>query len=188
MGKKGGALTSLTPDCYFGLHPAGHGIWSARIWSYLNRCIIPVISSDGVVMPFERVLDYSRFTTKLLSGTYEHLNFRPVRRMLALAAAARLEANVSSTTTGVVLQTSSNPTGTTQDAAIMYAMQNNTKEAAPWMNWASEDKLRNPFTLIQLELLCFSRHRESHQSIVSFCSRPRSRIAKAEYYPGGKSA
>eukprot|EP00966_Prymnesium_polylepis_P036180 839352-Prymnesium_polylepis.2 len=51
----------------FGLHAAGYGTWSARLWDFMTHCVVPVIFTDGVILPFERFLQYELFSAKLLS-------------------------------------------------------------------------------------------------------------------------
>ena len=41
-------------DSYFMLTPAGLGVWSARFLNALQFGVVPVITTDGVIKPFER--------------------------------------------------------------------------------------------------------------------------------------
>ena len=58
-------------DSYFGLAPAGFGCWSSRIWDSVVHLTVPVIVADGIVEPFERFLDYTSFSAKLLTPRAE---------------------------------------------------------------------------------------------------------------------
>lgn len=68
----------LKDKALFGLHAAGIGSWTARIFHYLFRCLIPVVATDGVILPYERVLNYRQFTNKILSSSYAPRNSRGV--------------------------------------------------------------------------------------------------------------
>eukprot|EP00667_Euglena_gracilis_P007375 EG_transcript_7451 len=53
----------------FGLAPAGFGCWSARFFDFVSQLVVPVIMADHIEEPFERFLDYRRFTVKVMTGT-----------------------------------------------------------------------------------------------------------------------
>lgn len=65
--KKHSDINSDTNNVY-GIHAAGWGIWTARFYHYMQLGIIPIFQSDGVIMPFERFLNYEAFSVKLLSN------------------------------------------------------------------------------------------------------------------------
>jgi hypothetical protein len=137
-------------DAYFGLHSAGWGIWTARLYNYLNLSIVPVISSDGVILPFERLLNYRAFTVKLLAETYaKNQDPSALARLQKAARAARLHARDSTD-----LQSE-----TAALANRLYGMQRNAKAASYWLDWRSRDEFRNPFTLLLIELYGFVDHR-----------------------------
>ena len=50
------------------------------------------------------------------------------------------------------------------------------EEASLWLDWRSKDGLKNPITLLLLELACKAKMKYPH------CKQPRSRIAKMEYF------
>ena len=54
-------LIESEKESYFGLHTAGLGIWTARLYDYLSKGIIPVITSDGVILPFEKEFFFPNF-------------------------------------------------------------------------------------------------------------------------------
>jgi hypothetical protein len=113
-------------DSYFGIHCAGFGIWTSRFYNYLNMGIVPIVPSDGVILPFEKFLNYPAFSVKLLSSTYNANNLTPIRE---LERAAR--------------------------GGALFGMQQNAKEVANWFYWRSKEPFKNPFTLIILELYQF---------------------------------
>lgn len=133
-------------DAYFGLHSAGWGIWTARLYNYLNLSVVPVISSDGVILPFERLLNYRGFTVKILAETYARSRERtPLTRLEEAATAARLRARDV-------------PDPKSETASLgdrLYRMQQNAKAASYWLDWRSEDAFRNPFSLALIELYGF---------------------------------
>ena len=59
-------------NCYFGIHCAGYGIWTARFYNYLLTGIIPISFSDGVIMPFESFFNYKSFSLKILGSTCDN--------------------------------------------------------------------------------------------------------------------
>jgi hypothetical protein len=159
------ADVSADEDAYFGLHSAGWGIWTARLYNYLNLSIVPVISSDGVILPFERLLNYRAFTVKILAETYARKRDpSPLARLQEAARAARAAAS-----DGADL-----PDGTSVLAERLYGMQQNAKAASYWLDWRSEDRFRNPFSLVLIELYGFVDRR----------CRPdiRQPVARAEYW------
>jgi len=114
-------------DAYFGVHCAGHGIWTARLYNYLITGVIPILCSDGVILPFERYLNYRAFSIKVLSSTYDKNDQNFVEIIKSVSNRAR------------------------QDS-LLYGMQKNAKEASEWLDWKSTTPYRNPFTLVILEL------------------------------------
>lgn len=114
-------------DAYFGVHCAGHGIWTARLYNYLITGVIPILCSDGVILPFERFLNYRAFSVKVLSSTYDKNDQNFVGAIKNACSQAR------------------------QDASL-FEMQARAKEASEWLDWKSTTPYRNPLTLIILEL------------------------------------
>ena len=162
-------LVLRTPGQYetlMGVHAAGFGIWSARLFAYLVAGVIPILFTDGVVLPFERVLRYETFLVKLA-----------LERAIALdySLLAILE-----TMERLRMQPLHHPDWF--DTTINKALA-----AAPWIDWHSTDALRNPVTLMLLELWC----RGGGVSISSFltfwtrdvCRLPSSRLAFKEVWP-----
>jgi hypothetical protein len=123
---------SPNQDSYFGIHCAGFGIWTSRFYNYLNMGIIPVVPSDGVVLPFEKFLNYPAFSVKLLSSTYNTNNKGPIQELERVAERERSGADTG-----------------------LFSMQKNAKEVANWFYWRSKEPFKNPFTLIILELYQF---------------------------------
>jgi len=145
-------------DSYFGIHCAGWGIWTARLYNYLNLSIIPIISSDGVILPFESFLDYRSFTIKLLSTTYAENNRdpHPILHLQDVARTARMKTSKLGKEKKMVVKR-------------LYQMQDNTKSASYWLDWLSKDEFRNPFCLIAIELFGFidERYKRSNLNPVS---------------------
>ena len=48
-------------SAWYALCPAGAGCWSTRLFDAIDRLAVPVIISDGAVLPFCDLLDYSSF-------------------------------------------------------------------------------------------------------------------------------
>lgn len=130
-------------NSYYGIHCAGWGIWSARIYNYLKMGIIPIIPSDGVILPFERFLNYRAFTVKLLSSTYTTSNCEPIKYLQNMANYARNYANSKDTK-----QTDEKM----QMAYKLYKAKQNAIDVSPWFDWKSKIPYKNPFTLLILEL------------------------------------
>jgi hypothetical protein len=133
--------------------------------------ILPVLTTDGLILPFERFLHYESFTAKLLHRTYSaprHLRRASV--VPIFEAAARIADSCRAVC-------SKQPN--TQPSTLLLRKQGTAQSAHPWLNWFSEDTLANPFTLAVLEIMCFSE--KEHRP--SLCILPRSVVAKREYFP-----
>jgi hypothetical protein len=123
---------SPNQDSYFGIHCAGFGIWTSRFYNYLNMGIVPIVPSDGVILPFEKFLNYPAFSIKLLSSTYNANNKGPIQELERAAEEARRGADTG-----------------------LFVLQKNAKEIANWFYWRSKEPFKNPFTLLILELYQF---------------------------------
>jgi len=55
-------------DAYFGFAPAGHACWSTRLYDTIMKLSIPVIVADEAIEPFERFLDWEKFSVKILAS------------------------------------------------------------------------------------------------------------------------
>lgn len=57
----------------FCLCPRGFATWSRRLFDSIMLGCIPVIIADGIELPFEHILDYSKFTLKVLERDIREL-------------------------------------------------------------------------------------------------------------------
>lgn len=161
-------------NSYFGLHCAGWGIWTARLYNYLNMGIIPIIPSDGVILPFEQFFDYESFTVKILSNTRCLKDYRPILYLNNACDYARKYSDINIENT------------VDQEEMIakrLYKMQRNCKKISKWFNWRSTHKYKNPYTLIIIQLYDFvmknnARKNGTTDKIIS----EKSFISKKEYY------
>ena len=55
--------TTMFP-AWFGLAPTGWGIWSTRLFDYIDRLAIPVILANSADEPFEKFLDWEGFAVR----------------------------------------------------------------------------------------------------------------------------
>lgn len=149
-------------NSYYGIHCAGWGIWSARIYNYLKMGIIPIIPSDGVILPFERFLNYRAFTIKLLSSTYNMNTAAPLEYLKNMATCARKCANGDERIDADEIKM----------ANKLYKAKQNALDVAPWFDWNSKIPYKNPFTLLILELYSKLKH-------INSTSKP---IYNDEYY------
>ena len=143
-----GSLIQSEEESYFGLHTAGLGIWTARLYYYLSKGIIPVIASDGVILPFERFINYRAFTMKILSSTYTSPKVSVTLEYLTSVA------NLT-TTYATKGPSALESAGQVSTAEAVLRMQRNAKRVSKWLDWWSEDAFQNPFTLLVFELYNF---------------------------------
>lgn len=156
--KKNFRITNKLESSLCGIHCAGFGIWTARLYNYLNAGVIPIIFSDGVILPFESFFNYKSFTMKILGSTCDSNGQTFVNDLTRAGSIYRKQ-----------------PQDTEEKVVYdrIIRMQNNIKEIAPWFHWKSTDPYKNPFTLISIEL-----YNRLHNTYVP----PTNPIAKEEYY------
>ena len=57
------------------LYSSGWTGWSGRLADIILACCVPLILNDGIVLPFEEVLDWRKFSVKILEA---HIDKLPV--------------------------------------------------------------------------------------------------------------
>jgi hypothetical protein len=73
---------------WFALCPAGIGCWGTRAFDAIERLAIPVILSDGILLPYDSLLDWSGFSEKTRGhATRTAPHTRPHARRGGFAAA-----------------------------------------------------------------------------------------------------
>lgn len=73
----------LISQGYFTYCPCGMTCWSQRLFDALAHYTIPILANDGAVMPFERFMDWTKFTIKMSETTWmEPSNRNQFRRLL----------------------------------------------------------------------------------------------------------
>jgi hypothetical protein len=152
-----------TPGKYntiLGAHMPGFGVWSARLYAYILAGVVPVLFTDGVILPFERVINYEAFSIKIKMTRVITHDYSPFLQMQHLEL-RRYHNSFDNTYKDWF------------DKAIL-----STQEVAPWLDWRSSDAIRNPFSLIVLEIMC-RIHRHMHE----MCQRSTFRIANREFWP-----
>ena len=142
----------------YGVHAAGFGIWSARLYAYLLAGVVPLLFSDGVILPFERVLRYEAAVVKLRASTYVADDHSPLE-VLRDIEIERLRDGVR---TGAFAR-----------------LRRGGRALGPWVDWRSTDWLRNPITLLAVELLC----RSDLSADAQLCVQPTSRVAFTQLLP-----
>jgi len=158
----------------YGLSPAGVGTWSARFLFNLRQCSVPILSTDGIILPFERYLNYEAFTSKLLHRTYTNDTWKKDGR-----TPKQIRAFQNAILTAERCQKKCSLAKQRGDT-LLLKKQDRAQVAFPWLNWHSGDPLVNPFTLTTIELVCFS---SAPRNVPPYCNLPRSRVAKKEYWP-----
>lgn len=143
-------------SCYFGIYCSGYGIWTARLINYLKMSIIPIIPSDGIILPFERFFNYESFTVKLLSD-YKNKKKSPIKYLEKICSMAR---------------------NYDKEARNFWYMQKNCYEISQWLDWNSKDILKNPYTLTMIELYDYVL---LNRNIIKKIPE-KSYVAKKEYY------
>eukprot|EP00039_Didymoeca_costata_P023575 m.7557 g.7557 ORF g.7557 m.7557 type:complete len:610 (+) comp3735_c0_seq1:189-2018(+) len=163
---------------YFGLAPAGNGIWSARIFQLMDKCVVPVISTDGIVLPFERVLNYSQFTVKALSQEYWKRTNKSDFMNEMIEMANSLRGCSSAQEHEDDMRHKCDKKGHELKMKMHLA-----KIVYPWLSWRARkngEDVRSPFTLAILELVCKSQTFKPDY-MEEYCNEPTSRIATQQY-------
>ena len=52
-------------NAYFAICPAGYAPWSKRLYEAIMFKTIPIIIANGIIQPFERFLNWTKFTVKM---------------------------------------------------------------------------------------------------------------------------
>lgn len=158
-------MTKKAEEGLFGIHCAGYGIWTARFYNYLGLGIIPVLFSDGVIMPFESFFNYKSFSLKILGSTCDSNDQRFVHELKNACTIYRKYSQ------GQVQHIEIKEEKDVYDRIVN--MQNNVKEISCWFDWKSQDPYKNPYTLIMIEL---------NNRLNNTYSPTTNPIAKEEYY------
>lgn len=68
---------------YFMYNPCGFACWSQRLYEALSDYTIPILIMDGGIQPFEKFLNWSKFTVKISESTWFNESSRnDYRRMI----------------------------------------------------------------------------------------------------------
>ena len=151
-------------ETFMGVHAAGFGIWSARLFAYIIAGAIPMFFTDGVVLPFERVIRYEAFAVKLAMARAINLDYEPLRKIEVIER-ARMDSLLA------------------RRRDWFDAVLDNMRVAAPWIDWNSRDELRNPGTLALIEMWCRGVRLKVSAPTLDLCAFPSSRIAFRETWP-----
>eukprot|EP00039_Didymoeca_costata_P023233 m.348041 g.348041 ORF g.348041 m.348041 type:complete len:617 (+) comp35315_c0_seq1:234-2084(+) len=168
-------------ESYFGLAPAGVGIWSARVFQLLGQCIVPVLTTDGVILPYERILDYTKFTTKILSTEYLQTGRHIMDTVVNMSSALR---KCHSDKRMQDQEGQYHRKLCEDEAEKLREKLYRAKLIFPWLSWQSRahgDDVRSPFTLTLLELMCKTPEKFKFKHYEEYCKLPTSRIATLDY-------
>jgi hypothetical protein len=193
--------SELAHKGYFGYNPCGQGCWSQRLYFQLTQGTIPIIVSSRVIHPFERFLNWSTFTMKITSQTWNSppalLHFRRDLRVQCDAFRDILNEYIMQmklNETSQKLQNSeisSLVDGSSEESSLfmrklegtkIWKKMKNMKIALPWTqitNSITPSLQKHAFKLVTLELWC----RLNEQTAQTwFCKNPPNSIADKEYY------
>ena len=153
----------------YGLCPAGWGCWSLRFYHMLHKNVIPVIMADGIVQPFERFLDYTKFSAKVLTGISGPALQRKLQALHESAVSFRQSCLAC------------NPAA---DTAFMGCAEHPVTKRfiemqvhAPWFSWDAQ-AARNVYKLFLLELFCRKARNKDHR----LCLNTSTSIAYSEWW------
>jgi len=163
---------------YYGLHAAGYGTWSARLWDFVSRCVIPVVFTDGVILPFERHVRYELFSAKMHPARVPSNRTEP-SNLVAAAFSLLDQLLVVAERSAARSQVATPGAGIDPLVAVMAAL----KSVSGWLDWRSDRSHQHPFTLTMIDLLCFTAHAHRSELVRKMCERDSSRVASKQYLP-----
>ena len=60
------------PNTYFMYNPCGTACWSARMYDGMAYFLVPIVINTGAIQAFERYSDWTQFTVKMNTNTFEN--------------------------------------------------------------------------------------------------------------------
>jgi hypothetical protein len=132
-------------DSYFSLCPGGSAPWSVRMYDAIFHHSVPVILADGIVLPFERFLDWKAFTIKQSS------DFKSIADGVALLKILKKHALSFA-------RPKFGPSGKKSSQELHSQKYIHEKlfravDAMPWLSW-NESTPHSAYGLLMLELWC----------------------------------
>ena len=138
------SLSSITlRDSYFSLCPGGAAPWSVRMYDAIYHHSIPVILADGIVLPFEKFLDWKSFTVKQSSDYVSVQDGVELLKQLRKHAANAMRNKITT-----LKYSKSDITKT-----FIHTKLENAVGVMPWLSW-NEASPRSAYGLLMLELWC----------------------------------
>jgi hypothetical protein len=139
-------------DSYFSLCPGGSAPWSVRMYDAIFHHSVPVILADGIVLPFERFLDWKAFTIKQSS------EFKSIADGVALLDNLRETAHVYHQSIEGMMDEYKKSSKNNRQLSVLhkkYVQQKllSSVKAMPWLSW-NESTPHSAYGLLMLELWC----------------------------------
>ena len=167
-------------DTIFALCPAGAACWSMRLYHALFADAIPVLLADPVIEPFERFLDWTTFTVKVMTdpppvveedqlGTHSSSDRSRNNRSSIMDLPALFDKLHEYSM--LARQASS------RKSSYVTEKVANIRQVTPWLTYNALSH-RNAYRLILLEIWCRTKSGLSE----SACLRPVAKIANTSYF------
>ena len=202
-------LPLYLPSTYYMYNPCGQACWSARLYDGMAYYLIPILINTGAIQAFERYFDWTLFTYKMNSNTFETpqllIKYRqklriqvdlvrtilkeyiyelastqgPVPSSRTLLSNYRLETTNTSSPSMVKLMNTS-----------IYKKLSNINDVFKWFIYHDNDTIEhraNAYRLVTLEMWCRiaglsgSGSGSGNRSIPEVCLKSTATVATLEY-------
>jgi hypothetical protein len=151
-----GAWQKVGVECaYFSLCPSGFAPWSVRMYDSLYHDTIPVLLSNGIVLPFERFLNWSSFIMKvdtnavyqdIVNGTHFDEHGLEVKGNMTLLR--KLHEYSEEYRLWVRRHFNEDSTGGSLPIPYIWTKLHSIREALPWFDWNTTAGRVDPTTRI----------------------------------------
>ena len=165
-GNSSTAVYSVIGNAYFSLCPSGHAPWSVRLYDAIQQNTVPVLLANGIILPFEKFINWELFTVKFDSSAIINGN-RSYFLSILHDKATEYRHWITNKTDNKFYD----------KEPYLFRKMKFVEQAYHWLHWKSpslcqslsKDEEKNIWSLLKLELWCKSRLRllsnQQHHSL-----------------------
>jgi hypothetical protein len=188
--------------CFFAYCPCGQACWSMRLYEAIALLTIPILIADGVIQPFERFIDWRKFTVKLGVDVYHNNSgFHSFRKHLRSEIETFQKNMYDAETIDILPESQFNLSHPDHFHQARWSSLRNTYifrkieymfSAIEWFDFRNPLRIKNAYRLLHLEMWCrITKFRLSTTDSVNstgknfnhkICRRKADFIARIQYF------